>query len=84
MAPPKNSSKDDDLPSDGRDDETNPMATGTYKVEVTTMPDANTFRPLIPETAGGGNASVSTIPIPFGTHRLFWLKTFQNIPPQIL
>ncbi|KAG6362760.1 hypothetical protein INS49_007854 [Diaporthe citri] len=57
MVPPKNFNKDDDLPSDGRDDETDPMPTGTQKVQVTTMPPADAFLSLIPETAGGGNAS---------------------------
>lgn len=60
MVPPKNFNKDDDLPSDGKDDKMGPKTTGASKVQVNTMPDANAFLPLAPEAAGGGNPSVST------------------------
>lgn len=70
MVPPKNFDKDDDLPSNGKDDETDPMTTGTHKVQATTMPAANAFLSLGPETTGGGNASVSTIPSLFTAYCL--------------
>lgn len=74
MVPPKNFNKDDDLPSDGKDDNMGPKTTGASKVQVNTMPDANAFLPLVPDAAGGGNASVSTIPSSSTAHYLLCLS----------
>lgn len=62
MVPPKNSDKNDDLPSDGKDEKTDTIANDTHEAQLNAMYAANAFRPFPPGTAVGASASVSTIP----------------------
>lgn len=67
MDPPKNFServKEEDLSSDGENNKTNPVTTDTHEAQLNVTPAANASLSLVPETTGGGNASVRTIPFP--------------------
>lgn len=82
MAPPKDLGKrikeedlgerikEEDLPSDGENNKTNPVATGTHEAQLNATPAAHALPSLVPETAGRGNASVSTIPSLFTAYRM--------------